>query len=102
LKAGTVLARAYEAGKTSPIGRFFTRGATINRITSPAHAERELKLADTSSAVATHLGFNRVTADIPAKIGFVEGGGDNAIQIVVDYEHLQSIEQFGALILGPR
>jgi hypothetical protein len=86
LQPGTRLERAFEEGATAPVGSFTVRagGAASRNLTSSEAAVIELALGETSGAVPTHVSLLEVTAGTGARIGFIEGGGKNAIQIVVE------------------
>ena len=100
LKPGTVLERAFEEGKNSPIGTFLTRGSTARNINSTQEAVVKLGLKGTSNLSPNTISTLEVTAPIKAKIGFIEGGGTRAVQIVIDSKDTKYLEIIGGRHLG--
>ena len=88
--------RVFEEGVTKAKGAFNTRGATAQRIKKTEDAIIELNLGTTSGAKPNFISTFEVKSPTRAKIGFVEGGGKNAIQIFIDkkdFENLIEIER---------
>lgn len=92
--------RAFEEGVTNPVGSFTTRGATARRIQTTDDAVREFNLGTTSGAKPNFVSTLEATAPVKAKIGFVEGGGKNAIQIVIDPADRVLLKEVGRRPLG--
>jgi hypothetical protein len=96
LKPGTQLQRVFQEGVNDPVGSFTTRGATVRRISSTASSDtaiQELGLKETSQVRPNRLTTLELTKPTPAKIGFIKGGGENAIQVVIDRANLGNIRQ---------
>ncbi|MDA0739889.1 MAG: hypothetical protein O2999_08580 [Nitrospirae bacterium] len=81
LNPGTRLDRVFEEGVNNPIGSFTTRGVTSSTLTSTEAAIRQLAITGARPNRLTSLEVTRTTR---AKVGFIEGGGKNAFQIVID------------------
>ncbi|MGE4234716.1 MAG: hypothetical protein AB7F43_15510, partial [Bacteriovoracia bacterium] len=89
LKAGTILQRAYEAGKNTPLGQFMTRGRTAEAITSSQKAVDILALKGTSNIMPNRMAQLEILQDIPAKAGFIEGSSiKNGFQLHIDRDYL--------------
>lgn len=91
LKPGTKLPRAYQEGVNKPVSPFMTDAATAQRITGPDAAIEQLALKGTSDVRPDRIVTIEVTREIKAKVGYIEGGGEEAVQYVVDPNDLGAL-----------
>ena len=88
LNPGTRLDRVFQEGISDPTGSFLTRGVTTRTLTSTDAAITQLALPVVRP---NRLATLEVTISTRARVGFIEGGGKNAFQLVIDQADLGNL-----------